>query len=106
MVQLSHPYMTTGKTINLTIQNFVDKMMSLLFNTLFRFVLQEIFLIQESNPGLLHCRQILYHLGHQGSPLVFGRGMQTQPMYSLVGELTPHLTLLSPSDLSPLFPIG
>ena len=31
MVQLSHPYMTTGKTIALTIQTFVDKVMSLLF---------------------------------------------------------------------------
>ena len=37
-VQLSHPYMTTGKTIALTIQNFVDKVMSLLFNTMSRFV--------------------------------------------------------------------
>ena len=32
MVQLSHPYMTTGKTIALTRQNFVEKLMSLLFN--------------------------------------------------------------------------
>ena len=38
MVQLSHPYMTTGKTIALTIQIFVSKVMSLLFNTLSRFV--------------------------------------------------------------------
>ena len=38
MVQLSHPYMTNGKTIALTIQNFVSKVMSLLFNMLFRFV--------------------------------------------------------------------
>ena len=30
--------------------------------------LQGIFLIQGMNPGLLHCRQILYHLSHQGSP--------------------------------------
>ena len=36
MVQLSHPYMTTGKTIALTIQTFVGNMMSLLFNMLFR----------------------------------------------------------------------
>ena len=36
-VQLSHPYMTTGKTIALTIQTFVAKVMSLLFNTLSRF---------------------------------------------------------------------
>ena len=31
-------------------------------------LLREIFLTQESNPGLLHCRQTLYHLTHQGSP--------------------------------------
>ena len=30
--------------------------------------LQGIFLTQGSNPGLLHCRQILYRLSHQGSP--------------------------------------
>ena len=35
-VQLSHPYMTTGKTIALTRQTFVDKVMSLLFNMLSR----------------------------------------------------------------------
>ena len=34
VVQLSHPYMTTGKTIALTRQTFVDKVMSLLFNML------------------------------------------------------------------------
>ena len=34
MVQLSHPYMTTGKTIALTIWTIVGKVMSLLFNTL------------------------------------------------------------------------
>ena len=33
MVQLSHPYMTAGKTIALTIQTFVDQVISLLFNT-------------------------------------------------------------------------
>ena len=38
MIQLSHPYITTGKTIALTRQTFVSKMMSLLFNTLSRFV--------------------------------------------------------------------
>ena len=38
MVQLSHPYMTTGKTTALTIQTFVGKVMSLLFNMLSRFV--------------------------------------------------------------------
>ena len=38
-VQLSHPYMTTGKTIALTRQTFVDKVMSLLFNMLSRLVI-------------------------------------------------------------------
>ena len=38
MVQFSHWYMTTGKTITLTIQTFVFKVMSLLFNMLSRFV--------------------------------------------------------------------
>ena len=36
IVQLSHPYMTTGKTIALTRQTFVGKIMSLLFNMLSR----------------------------------------------------------------------
>ena len=39
MVQLSHPYMTTGKTITLTIWTFVGEVLSLLFNTLSRFVI-------------------------------------------------------------------
>ena len=39
MVQLSHPHMTTGKTIALTRRTFVGKVMSLLFNMLSRFVI-------------------------------------------------------------------
>ena len=39
IVQLSHPYMTTGKTIALTTQTFVGKEMSRLFNTLARLVI-------------------------------------------------------------------
>ena len=39
MVQLSHLYMTTGKTITLTTWTFVSKIMSLLFKTLSRFVI-------------------------------------------------------------------
>ena len=38
-VQLSHPYVTTGKTIALTRRTFVDKVMSLLFNMLSRLVM-------------------------------------------------------------------
>ena len=44
MVQLSYLYMTTGNTIALTIQTFVSKVMSLLFNILYRFII--VFLIR------------------------------------------------------------
>ena len=39
VIQLSHPYMTTGKTIALTRRNFVGKVTSLLFHMLSRFVI-------------------------------------------------------------------
>ncbi|CAI9180639.1 unnamed protein product [Rangifer tarandus platyrhynchus] len=39
MIQFSHPYMTTGNTIALTIWTFVSKVMSMLFNMLSRFVI-------------------------------------------------------------------
>ena len=39
MVQFSHPNMTTGKTIALTRQTFIGKVMSLLFNMLSRFII-------------------------------------------------------------------
>ena len=37
------------------------------------FLLQGIFPTQGWNPGLLHCRQIIYHLSHQGSPFYSGQ---------------------------------
>ena len=42
IVQLSHPYMTTGKTIALTMQTLISKEMSLLFNMLCRFVISSL----------------------------------------------------------------
>ena len=39
IVQLSHPYLTTGKTVALTRWTFVSKVISLLFNMLSRFVI-------------------------------------------------------------------
>ena len=50
MIQLSHPNMNTGKTIALTNQTFVGKVISLLFNTLSRFVIA--MLSQPYVPGL------------------------------------------------------
>ena len=48
IVQFSHPYMTTGKTIALTIQTLVGKVMTLLFNMLSRFVIT--FLSRNKSP--------------------------------------------------------
>ena len=52
-VQLSHPYMTTGKTIALTRRTFVSKVMSLLFNMLSRIV------SFHSNPKERQCQRML-----------------------------------------------
>ena len=56
MVQLSHPYMTTGKTIALTRQTFVSKVMSLLSNMLSRF---DIAFLTRSKHLLISCLQSL-----------------------------------------------
>ena len=50
LVQLLHSYMTTGKTIALTVQTFVCKVMSLLFNPLSRFILA--FLSRSKRPSV------------------------------------------------------
>ena len=54
IVQLSHPYMTTGKTIALTRWTFVGKVMSLLFNMLSRLVIA---FLSRSNHLLISCLQ-------------------------------------------------
>jgi len=41
----------------------------------FHALLQGIFQPQGSNPGLPHCRQIIYHLSHQGSPRILEWGL-------------------------------
>ena len=57
MVQLSHLYMATGKTIALTRRTFVSKVMSLLFNMLSRFVIA---FLPRSNPLLISWVQSLF----------------------------------------------
>ena len=54
IVQLSHPYMTTGKTIALTRWTFVDKVISLLFNMLSRLVIT---FLSRSKCLLISCLQ-------------------------------------------------
>ena len=72
MSQLSHPYMTTGKTIALTRETFVGKVMSLLFNMLSGFVVA--FLprskcllvswLQSSSAVILEPKKIICHCFH------------------------------------------
>ena len=72
IVQLSHPYMTTGKTIALTRQTFVGKIMSLLFNTLSRLVITVysgskrllISWLQSPSAGILEPPKIVCHCFH------------------------------------------
>ena len=49
MVQLSYPYLTTGKTIALTIWTFVEKVMSLLFNMLSRFIIAFLLAVEKDS---------------------------------------------------------
>ena len=57
MVQLSHPNMTTGKTIALTIQTFIRKVMSLLLNMLSKFVIAMCYLDFVWLPGVVQPAQ-------------------------------------------------
>ena len=71
-VQLSHPYMTTGKTKALTGQTFVDKVMSLLFNMLSRLVITFlprnkrllISWLQSLSAVILEPQKIVWHCFH------------------------------------------
>ena len=65
MVQLSHQYITTGKIIALTIWTFVNIVMSLLFNTLSRFVM--------GFPGGSDGKESTYNAGDLGSIPGLGR---------------------------------
>ena len=49
-----------------------------------RFLLHGIFPTQGLNPGLLHCRQILYQLSHQGSLRKFRRGGKVDVIFSIL----------------------
>jgi len=60
----------------------------------FHTLLQGVFLTQGSNPGLLHCRQILYCLSHQGSPY--------DPAIPLLGMHTEKTTILK-DTCTPVF---
>jgi len=65
-VQLSHPYMTTGKTIALTRWTLVGKVMSLLLNMLFRLVIT----------FLLRSKRLLISWLQSASAMILERGAQ------------------------------
>ena len=62
MVQLSHPYMTTGKTIALTRWTFVGKVMSLLFNMLSRLVIAFLSSFLERKASILSSHGCIHYL--------------------------------------------
>ena len=88
MVQLSHPYMTTGKTITLTRQTFVGKVMSLLLNMLSRLVItflprSKCFLIsrlQSPSAVILEHKKIKSVTISTVSPPIY-HGMMGPPIY-------------------------
>ena len=69
MVQLSHLYVTTGKTIALTVWTFVGRVMSLLFNLLSRFVIA--FLPRSKCLNFVAAVTVRSDLGAQENPLLF-----------------------------------
>ena len=111
MVQFSHLYMTTGKIIALTIWTFVGKVLSLLFNMLFRFVtgfLPRIFLIlasaQFSSVQLLSCARLCEPMNHSmpGLPVHHQLLEFTQTHIHWVGDaIQPSHPLSSPSPPAP-----
>ena len=100
MVQFSHPYMTTGETIALTIQIFIGKVMSLHFNMLSRFVIVCLFVCfpkeQESfNFMAAVAPQVFSYLWHlSDSSLPQPRKLD---IFSFHPENCVH-TMLSPSN--------
>ena len=113
MVQLSHPYMTTGKTIALTIQIFVSKVMYLLFNMLSRFVISLlprskrllIFWLQSPSTVILEPKKIKWVTVFTFSSSVFHEVMGLEAMIFVFRMLSfkPTLSLSSFTLIKRLF---
>ena len=87
IVRRSHPYMTTGKTIALTRQTFVDKVMSLLFNMLSRFVIT----------FLPRSKHLLVSWLQSPSAVILEPPKNSQPLFPLF----PHLFAMKRWDWMP-----
>ena len=96
-VHLSHPYMTTGKTIALTRQTFVGKVMSLLFNMLSGLVIAFlprskhllISWLQSPSAGNLKCKEIQPVHSKDQSWVFFGRNDAKAPVLQSTPVLWP-----------------
>ena len=84
MIQLSHPYMITAKTIGLTRWTFVGKVMSLLFNMLSRLVIT--FLPRSKR--LLISKSVNY----TSTKMLFKKRTQESPPFSAATSITFHLS--------------
>ena len=103
MVQISHPYMTTGKTIALTRQTFVDKVMSLLFNMLSRLVIAFlprnkhllILWLQSSSAVILEAKKIKSVTVSIVSPFIFHEvmGPDAKILVFWILSFKPHFLL-------------
>ena len=114
MVQISHLYMTTGKTIALTIWTFVSKAMSLLFNMLSSFVIvflprsKHLLISQLHLPSsvILEPKKIKFVFKKKGkkSPT---RSSTRKPAWRQLRHRNSHLYWFPPflSILIPLFPL-
>ena len=116
MVQLSHPYMTSGKTIALTIWNFVSKVMFLLFNTLSRFVIaflprsKPLLILRLQSPSavILEPKKIKSVTVSSFSPSICHEVMGPDAMIFVFWMLSFNPTfnsLLSPSSRGSLVPV-
>ena len=115
MVQLSHPYMTTGKTVALTTRNCIRKVISLLFNILSRFVIvflpkSKLLLIswlQSLSSVILEAKKIICHCFHFFliySPWNDGTGCHDLSFFNVVLSQLFHCPL-SPSSRGSLVPL-
>ena len=107
IVQLSHPYMTTGKTIDLTRQTFVGKVMSLLLNMLSRLVItfprsKHLFIswLQSPSAVILESPKIKSATVSTVSPSIFREVMGSDAMIFVFCMLSFKPTFHSPLSFS------
>ena len=113
IVQLSHPYMTTWKTIALTRRTFVGKVMSLIFNILFRLVItflsrnKQLLIswLQSPSPVILEPRKINSAIVSTVSPSIYHEVMGPDAMIFVFWMLSfkPTFSLSSFTFIKKLF---